>query len=350
MLKERIALEEKLPEVSTVWRASNVGECETFLCHERLGHEPLPFTGRVRHMLNDGVTHEHDIVTRLKAAGIVVMHSYVEGQAEVACSLKPFVVGHPDGILDVPCFESLNLDYADEKFKPSRFMLLEVTAPNHFTFLRLKRNHMREILWRKFVQIQMYLNSEEIRSFGNCCVAEVKNKNTSELYEEGISLDNEVVEATLEKLKRVEDLTSRGEMSEFRCNDWRRSYCRYRHLCYEAPEEIAPEEIAPVSGEVLRGESLREAEMLRETALAWQKGKLLKLEGEDLIADSREQFAETIQQYGCRGLTVASVQAMMIAEGITRHTDYDLLQNKYPDVYNEVVSEDVRDSYVRVSD
>jgi len=194
MLKEFIALEEKIPGVSSAWRASEVGECEAFLCHTRLGHEPLPMSGRVRHMLQDGVTHEHDIVSRLQSAGIKVLHSYVEGQTEVHCSSDPLVSGHPDGVLDIPKGFSRDLDYWDENFKfDGRFYLLEVTAPNHFAFLRLKRSHLREILWRKFVQIQMYLNSEEIRSYGNCCVAEVKNKNTSELYEEGIAVTADVV-------------------------------------------------------------------------------------------------------------------------------------------------------------
>ena len=141
-----IALEEKTPEVSSTFRASSAGECETFLCHERLGHEPAPFTGRVRHMLQDGVTHEHDIISRLRSAGITVLHSYVEGQAEVHCSSDPLVSGHPDGVLDIPKSREFTLDYADENFSPSRFMLLEVTAPGHFTFLRLERSHLREIL------------------------------------------------------------------------------------------------------------------------------------------------------------------------------------------------------------
>lgn len=347
MLKECIALEERTPGVSLVWRASSVGECETFLCHERLGHESLSMTGRVLHMLQDGVTHEHDIVSRLRSAGITVLHSHVEGQIEVCCSAKPRIVGHPDGVLDVPSAFPRDLDYWDADFKHNeRFYMLEVTAPNHFTFLRLKRGHLRETLWRKYVQIQMYLNSEEIRSFGSCCVVEVKNKNTSELYEEGVSLDGDVVVQTLEKLKKVEDLTSRGEVSEFRCSDWRRSYCRYKHLCYDELELPSLLE----SQDILRGESLNEAEQLRETAIVWQKGKLLKLEGEDLIADTREQFSEIIKQYGCRGLTVGDVKALMIEEGVSRHTNYDSLKSKHPDVYSEVVAESPRESYVRVTE
>jgi len=333
-----------VPEVSSIFRASSAGECETFLCHERLGHSPLPFTGRVRHMLQDGVVHEHDIIDRLRAAGISVLHSYVEGQAEVHCSHEPFVVGHPDGILDVPGGGEVMLDYADENFKPSRFMLLEVTAPNHFEFLRLERNHLRETLWRKYVQIQLYLNSEEMRSYGNCAVAIIKNKNTSALYEEGITLDKSVISETLEKLKRVEDLTSRGVVSDYKCDDWRKNYCRYRHLCFG--EEVGS---VVVSGDILKGESLGEAEQLKEAAEIWRRGKLLELEGKDLIAESREQFQRVIEQYGCRGLTISDIRALVVAEGVNRRVDYDALR-KYPDVYGEVVSESIRESYIRVSD
>ncbi len=347
MLKEKIALEERVPAVSTLWRASSVGECETFLCHQRLGHEPTSLTGRVRHLLDDGVTHEHDIVNRLRGAGIKVLHSYDEGQLEIQCSSNPLVTGHPDGVLDVPKGLSRDLDYADEDFKfDGRFYMLEVTAPSHFTFLRLQRSHMREILWRKFVQIQMYLNSVEMRSFSNYCIVEVKNKNTSDLYEEGVSLNNDVVSATLEKLKTVEHLVSHGQMTEFRCNDWRANYCRYKHLCFGEVELPSALE----SQDILRGESLSEAEQLKEVADVWRKGKLLKLEGEDLIADSRDQFSEIIRQYECRGLTIDDVKALMIDVGINRRVDYDLLKSKHPEVYDAVVNESVRQSYVRVTD
>ena len=346
MLKEKIALEEKTPQVSTIWRASGVGECENYLCHVRLGHEPLPLAGRVRHLLDDGVTHERDIMNRLRASGVTVMHSYAEGQVEVTCSLIPLVTGHPDGVLDVPKDFPRGLDYADENFKYSRFMLLEVTAPSHFTFQRLRRSHMRETLWRKYVQIMMYLNSEEIRSYGNCCIVEVKNKNTSELYEEGVSFNIQVVDETLEKLKRVEDMVFHSRMSEFRCDDWRRDYCRYKHLCFEEVELPSLLE----SQDILRGESLSEAEQLIEVAEVWRKGKLLKLEGEDLIADSRDQFAEIIRQYGCRGLTIMDVRALMVPEGVNRRTNYDLLRGEYLDVYDKVVTESIREAYVRVSD
>ena len=313
------------------------------MCHQRLGHSPVPFTGRVRHMLQDGVVHEHDIIARLRAAGITVLHSYADGQAEVRCSSEPLIVGHPDGVLDIPKNEEFVLDYADEGFSPSRFMLLEVTAPNHFTFLRLERNHLRETLWRKYVQVQMYLNSEEIRSYGNCAIAIIKNKNTSALYEEGISLDDTVITDTLEKLKSVEELTKKGSVSEFRCDDWRKNYCRYKHLCFDGEAALTL-----VSGSLLRGESLNEAGMLKEVAEVWRRGKLLKLEGEDLIADSREQFQRVLEEYGARGLTISDVKALMV-ESSSRSTDYAVLQQKYPEAYNEVVQ--VKPTkYIRVSD
>lgn len=345
MLKERIAGEEKIPEVSAVWRASEVGECETYLCRVRLGHKSLPFTGRIRHMLSDGVTHEHDIVDRLRAAGIGVLHSYVEGQAEMRCLDSPLVRGHPDGVLDVPLNNEFTLDYSDEKFAPSRFMLLEITAPNHFAFLRIKRDHLRETLWRKFVQIQMYLNSEEMRSYGNCAVTIVKNKNTSELYEEGTSLDVTIIEGVKEKLKKVEDLVSKDKVADFRCADWRSRYCRYRHLCFSEEEPTVV-----TTDELLKGESLREVEVLRDAAKLWRKGKLLKLDGEDLIAESRDVFTEIVRQYECSGLTIDDVKALMIGAGVSRRTNYDLLRSAHPDVYDAVITESTRESYIRVSE
>jgi len=346
VLKEKIALETREPTVSTLWRASSAGECETFLCHQRFGHKPAPLAGRVRHLLNDGVTHERDVVDRLCSAGIIVLHSYVGGQMEVCCSSDPLVSGHPDGVLDIPKGFPRDLDYADESFRPNeRFYMLEVTAPNHFSFLRLVRSHMREVLWRKFVQIQLYLNSEEMRSYSDCCIVEVKNKNTSDMYEEGVSLDMSVVNETLEKLKRVEDLVASGQMSKFRCSDWRKNYCRYKDLCFE--EMDLPSALE--TQDILRGESLSEAEQLREVAEVWHRGKLLKLEGEDLIEDSRSQFSEVIQQYGCRGITIEDVKALLIDVGTIRHVNYDLLKSKHPEVYDAVVKESLRQAYVRVA-
>ena len=243
----------------------------------------------------------------------------------------------------MPKSEEFVLDYADEGFSPSRFVLLEVTAPNHFTFLRLERSHLRETLWRKYVQVQMYLNSEEIRSYSNCAVAIVKNKNTSALYEEGITLDDTVITDTLEKLKRVEELALKGSVSEFRCDDWRKNYCRYKHLCFDSEAGLTL-----VSGDILKGESLNEAGMLKEVAEVWRRGKSLKLEGEDLIADSREQFQRVLEEYGARGLTISDVKALMV-ESSSRSTDYAVLQQKYPEAYNEVVQ--VKPTkYIRVSD
>lgn len=346
MLKEKIALEEVVPKVGSVWRASEVGECETFLGHVRLSHESLPFSGRVRHMLDDGIVHEHDIVDRLRRAGITVLHSYADGQAEVCCSLDPLIIGHPDGILDVPKGFPRDLDYCDKNFKfDERFYLLEVTAPNHFVFLRLKHSHLREVLLRKFIQAQMYLNSGEIGTYGDCCVVEVKNKNTSELYEEGVSLDRVVVDETLLKLRRIEDLASQGKVSDYRCDDWRRKTCRYRHLCFEEEEAASP-----IGPDVLKGESLKEAEHLKEIAAMWRRGRLMRDEGSDLIADSREEFRSIIEEYGCKGLTIEDVKALMVEEGIIKQTDFTLLEKKYPDAYAEVVKLTSRESYVRVTD
>ena len=323
------------------WRASEVGACETYLCHTKMRHKPLLMSGRVRHMLNDGLAHERDIVERLVRCGFVVRNTCLDGQVELVASKEPYVVGHPDGFIANPRSD-VGYDHVEDRFDYScPEYLLEITAPGHFSFLRLQRLYAREVLWQKYVQVQMYLHASRLSS----AILIAKNKNTSELYEEGISLDANVVEDTLEKLKTIEELVSNGKVSDYRCNDWRRSYCRFRHLCFGEEEAFTP-----VSGDILRGESLSEAEELREAALAWSKGKLLELEGKDLISDSRDLFAEIIRQYGCRGLTVNEVRALMVAEGINRRTNYELLKQKYASVYDEVVSESTREAYVRVSD
>jgi len=348
MLKELIAASIREPAITNEWRASEVGECEAFLCHLRLGHPALPFTGRVRHMLDDGLMHEHDIVDRLRSEGFKVLHSYSEKQMLVHCVDESglVVVGHPDGVLDLGG-GPIELDYADDKFQwRSRFYGLEVTAPGHFNFLRIERGHMRSELSRKFVQIQMYLNSEELRSFSNCMVVVVKSKNTSALYEEGISFDASVITETVEKLKRVIDYVSRGQVSSHRCADWRRHYCRYRELCFGG---VVPEGVVPTD-EILEGESLSEAEELLEAAGLWLKGKGLEADAKELIEDARALFGATITEYGAKGLIVGPAKALIV-EPITPRLsiEFDILKQKYPEVYNAMVTEKVPDPYLRVS-
>jgi len=346
MLKELITEEVLEPEQTGVFRASQAGMCETFLCHQMLGHEALPIPGRIRHVLDDGRTHERDIVTRLLNKGIEVKHSCVDGQVEVCCVARPYVNGHPDGIMRTPK-KAFDLDYADANFKPGKFLLLEITAPNHFTYLRLVKQHLQEALYVKYVQVQLYLCSPEVKSYGTCAVVVVKNKNTSALYEEGVSFNQDVVLHEITKLRHVEALVARNQVSEFRCDDWRKDTCRYRQLCFVEEEE--PTFVPTGEHMILKGETLAEAQLLLETAGAWRRGKELKDEGEELIQDSREQFRQVIEDYACKGLTVQDVRAMMVEEGITRSCDFDKLQHEFPDAYATVVSSKRRERYVRVS-
>jgi len=294
-------------------------------------------------MLDDGVMHEHDVVNRLRSKGIKVLHSYSDGQMEVVCNEDPRIVGHPDGILDgVPA--DFGLDFVDEYFKSShrRFYCLEVTGCSHFNFLRLERDHSRSVLHRKFVQMQLYLNSEEVRSYTDSMVLIAKNKNTSSLYEEGVGRDTSIVRETVEKLKRVQDFVASGKVLPYRCVDWRKQYCRYRHLCFGP---VVPE--VPLDGQILRGESLKEAEELLQAADLWLKGKDLVLQGDELIEEARALFRETVEDYGVSGLTVAHAKALMV-EASRRKIDMDALQLKYPSVYNDIVSIE-QSRYIRVT-
>lgn len=356
MLKELIAKDVGEPLVTEVWRASEVGECEAFLCHLRLGHPALSLSGRVRHMLDDGLMHEHDVVDRLRSKGFKVSHSYSEGQLLVHCYDEDglCIVGHPDGVLDVAGSyrglvvpSQLELDYTDECFRfGERFYGLEVTAPNHFAFLRTERNHMRSEMWRKFVQIQMYLNSEELRDEGiNSMIVEVKNKNTSALYEEGVGFDGQVVTETVEKLKRVTDLVSRDQVSSFRCTDYRRHYCRYRELCFGG---VVLENVSPL-GVVLVGESLKEAEELLGAADLWLKGRGLRADGEELVESARMLFGDVIAEYGAAGLEVGPAKAVIVVPTTPRLSiELDILKQRYPEVYDAMVTEVMPDPYLMV--
>jgi len=345
MLKELIAsdVEVRLPELSPQWRASEIGrDCETFLCHRQLGHTPLPVQGRIRHMLDDGNAHERDIVNRLEDQGMSVAASCITGQMHV--TLNGFISGHPDGIVGIPPSVPRKWDYVDEHFDPTlTFYLLEITAPNHFSFQRIIRDHLKVALHQKYVQIQVYLATPEVRKMSSCCVVEVKNKNTSELYEEGVSFDRDTVDWAIERAKRVDGMVLKKQISSYRCDDWRRNTCIFRHLCF-----VESEISTPMSAGVLKGETLKEAEELRAAIESWRKGKGLEeagKEGKELVDEARDYVRSIIEDYGAEGLTFDNVTAKMVA-ATRRSVDIESLKG-FPEAFAACVS--VQTSrYVRV--
>lgn len=333
MLKELIAEDVQELKPAKLFRASEVGECETYLCRVLLGHEAIPMSGRVRHMLSDGITHEKDIVERLILEGVDVQHSCLDQQMSIECvgDADLRVPGHPDGFLRYPPLQ-FELDYAEPGFRyDCGTYMLEITAPNHFSFMRIERDHMRAALWRKYVQIQMYLHSEAVRALTDCCVVEVKNKNTSALYEEGVVYDKQVVQDTIAKLHRVQEFAAKKQVCPYRCTDWRRNYCKFRQLCF-GDEAI----VAEPSGELLSAASLSNAEELLQAAELWLKGRDFVEQGEELVEDARALFRETIEEHGARGLLVPCAKALMVVQN-RRKIDMDALRQRYPKVYDELV-------------
>lgn len=339
MLKELIADDTFVPAVFTGWRASEIGrDCETYLCHRKLQHEGVSASGRIRHMLDDGRAHERDIVERLEANGFLVKYA-LEDQIAVQYG---GVSGHPDGLLKPPS-RIQQLDFVDEHFRRDcGWYLLEITAPNSASFRRIVRDHLKVALHQKYVQLQIYLASERVKSVTNYCIVEVKCKNTSELYEEGISSDSETVAWALERAKRVDELVSRGKVSDFRCDDWRQHYCAFRNLCF-VEDEVS---VGDFHG-ILKGETLKEAEELVGLAELWKKGKILEVDGKDMVEEVRERFLEVLEDYGAQGLVVAGVSAKMI-ESQRRTCDIEALK-AFPDAFVRCVSTN-KSRYVRVTD
>lgn len=350
MLKELVDIDSTDIQVRASFRASEVGEpCETYLCHVLMGHEPLPNSGRLERLFEDGHYHERDVATRLVNEGFDVQHSCLTSQLELIGLNNPRVPGHPDGIIDLH-ERTIELDWTDSHFRldpPNRVQLLEITAPNHNTFMRLTRNHLKEVIPRKYVQMQMYLNSDELRSQTDSGVCIVKSKNTSALYEEGVSFDSSVVGETREKLLRVQEQASKGLIGDYRCDDWRVGNCRFHHLCF-TEESSRP---TPVVG-LLKGESLKEASIIKDAAFMNLIGKLHKEFGAQLIDESRSIFDDLLLDYGALGMTVAEglpkeVKAVMI-ESRKRSIDYDKLEALYREAYDACVRIG-KSTYVRVT-
>lgn len=333
MLKETLKDEIIDPIVSDVWRASEAGElCEAYLCHVRLGHAPLPMKGRIRHLLDDGNVHEDDVIARLKNGGLDVLHTG-DSQLYVHCVDEDGIRinGHPDGVLRSIPVSLRTLDYADEHFSwGSTFHLLEITAPNHFGFMRYYQEHLRGVNWRKFVQTNLYLGSKELRDSMKCAVVIVKDKMTSVLYEEGLTFDESIVDQTVEKLKRVEELVANNHVSSKRCNDWHKNTCKFRHLCFAESEDVEE-----VRTGFLDSDKLLEAQQLREALDSYVQGKEYEALGKELTEDARAYFGEIIDQYSVVGLFV-NQRKIKWTNSSWSGIDTDLLKVKYPDVYNEV--------------
>ncbi len=333
VLKETIKDEIIEPVVSDVWRASEVGEsCEAYLCHIRLGSEPLPMRGRVHHLLDDGGLHELDIVRRLRSGGLDVLYSGKD-QLYVHCVKGDISInGHPDGVLRRVPKELRSLDWADEHFSwDNGFHMLEITAPNTFAFKRYQQEHLRGVNYRKFVQTHLYLGSEELSEWMRCAVVVVKDKMTSVIYEEGLTFDKVVVDQTVEKLKRIEDLASGGKVSSMRCTDWHKDSCRFRHLCFlETGEDRTP----PTAG-FLDADKLLEASLLREALDAYVQGKEYMGLGKEMSEESRNYFGEIIDQYDAEGIFVDERKIRWV-DGSWSGIDVELLKRLHPRVYKKV--------------
>lgn len=333
MLKETIRDELVTPIISDVWRASEVGDsCEAYLCHVRLGHQPLPMQGRIRHLLDDGNVHEDDIVKRLKNGGFDVLYSGNQ-QLYVHCVSGDINInGHPDGVLRRVPKELQQLDWADENFSwDSVYHLLEITAPNSFAHKKYYHDHLRGVNWRKFVQTHLYLGSEELCGDMRCSVVIVKDKATTALYEEGLTFDKLVVDQTVEKLKRVEDLVSKGKVSSMRCSDWHKNACKFRKFCFtEDVEDTTP----PMHG-FLDADKLLEAQQLRDALDAYTQGKEYESLAKELTDEARAYFGEIIDQYDAEGLFV-SQRKVKWTNSSWSGIDTDTLKLKYPKIYDEV--------------
>ena len=329
MLKQTILDETVTPVVSNIWRASEVGDpCEAYLCHVRLGHQPEKMEGRVRHLLQDGNMHEDDIVRRLVSGGLDVLNSG-DDQMYVHCISGPIKInGHPDGLLHNVPKELQELDWADEHFSwDSAYHLLEITAPNHFAFQRYANEHLRGVNWRKFVQTNLYVGSEELRDKMRCAVVIVKDKMNSTLYEEGLTFDKTIVDETVEKLKRVEDLCSRDEVSSYRCNDWHVKNCKFRQYCFTEEEA---ELSAPTKG-YLDADKLLEAPELHEALESY----LLSQEFKAMNEDARAYFGEMLEQYDAEGIIING-RKIKWTDSHWSGVDTELLRGTYPAVYAEV--------------
>ena len=333
MLQETIKDEIVDPVVSDVWRASEAGEeCEAYLCHVRLGHQPLPMQGRVRHLLDDGNVHEADIVQRLINGGFDVLN-VGNNQLYVHCLDGDIKVnGHPDGVLRRVPVALQKLDWADDRFSwDSNHHLLEITAPNTFAFQRYGHEHLRGVNWRKFVQTHLYLGSEELRDDMQCAVVIVKNKMTSALYEEGLTFDPSIITLTVEKLKRVEELVSKNIVSSKRCSDWHRDYCKFRHLCFTEPDEARA---LPVTG-FLDASKLLEYQQLHEALDAYTQGKEYESMAKELNEESRTYMGSIIELYDAEGIFIDG-RKVKWTDSSWSGIDTETLKLKYPKIYEEV--------------
>ncbi len=306
----------------------------------------IPFSGRMVHLLKDGVQHERDVVRMCMESGYKVYYSCFEKQLALKIPLTDSISisGHTDGILSCGT-KTFDLDRHEPGFKyGSKYYLLEITAPNNTNFHRLLKEGSKSVLPTKYMQIQIYLKSEKVHQYSDNCILVCKNKNNTALYEEGIVYHPDLISELTERIKRVDECIIKRVIPEYRCADERQFQCKFRKLCFETTKSYANTDKG-----ILDGTKLKEANELMGIAAIWQKGHDAEAEGKELVAEARSEFQRIISEYNADGLVINGVRAKMVSGGISRSCDYDLLKLKSPELYDAVIAETPKESYVRVT-
>jgi hypothetical protein len=164
------------------------------------------------------------------------------------------------------------------------------------------------------------------------CVLVAKDKNNTELYEEGISFQLRIIDDLIARLHRVNNLVKQGKLSDYRCDDARKRWCRYRKLCFDRVEDTPL-----VTQGILDGRTLKEVTQLLGISAMWHRGKDLEAESEELVEEARMELQQIVEDYGAEGVVIDDIRGKMI-DSTSRSCDYKLLQQRAPDLYDEVVT------------
>ena len=110
-------------------------------------------------------------------------------------------------------------------------MLWECKSMNEKNFNLAKEDGIKKFSEVYYVQVQLYMKYFKLKRCMFTCV----NKNTSEMYHDFIDLDVGVAEETLDKITRIFETISKGEMSPRKYHDktfFKCKFCAWRDTCW----------------------------------------------------------------------------------------------------------------------
>ncbi len=202
--------------------ASSIGHhCERYLWYQfRYCCKP-EFDGRMRRLFATGDLEEARFVKDLRDIGCTVHEVNENGEQFEVSAIGGHFSGHMDGC-------ALGIPEA-----PKSWHVLEFKTHNAKSFIKLKKEGVRESKPQHYAQCQIYMLLTGMKR----ALYIARNKDTDELYSERIHHDPAVCACLMERAERIITSTSLPERSSRRPDFYLCKWCDARAICWGIQEE-----------------------------------------------------------------------------------------------------------------